>query len=99
MLIFPNGPVSLEKNHARIFYRTKRLIPRFETADQTYDQQTLTLEQARILVTAMLVAPPPGLYNSERAIWLVPGISCTSRLKRKVTDDVPCGINLATLLR
>lgn len=99
MLIFPNGPVSLKKNHALIFYRTKRLIPRFETADQTYSQQTLTLEQARILVAAMLVAPPPGLYNSERAIWLVPGVSCTSRLKRKVTDDVPCGINLATLLR
>lgn len=99
MLIFPNGPVSLKKNHALIFYRTKRLIPRFETADQTYYQQTLTLEQARILVAAMLVAPPPGLYNSERAIWLVPGVSCTSRLKRKVTDDVPCGINLATLLR
>ena len=98
MLIFPSGPASLKNNHAFIFYRTKRLIPRFEKADQTYDQQTLT-EQARILVAAMLVAPPPGLYNSERAIWLVPGVSCTSRLKRKVTDDVPCGINLATLLR
>lgn len=99
MVIFPSGPASLKNNHAFIFYRTNRLIPRFEKADQTYDQQTLTLEQARILVAAMLVAPPPGLYNSERAIWLVPGVSCTSRLKRKVTDDVPCGINLATLLR
>ena len=55
MLIFPSGPVSLKNNHAFIFYRTKRLIPRFEKADQTYDQQTLTLEQARILVAAMLV--------------------------------------------